>query len=262
MAAAPTRAAIVIVQGDGSKLSRRLIAERLRQVPARHGLGMRTSPDTPLPLSVGLLEGLQGSYRMNRTFKAAVAALIFAGSSAGSVAAGPFEAAVAAYEKGVPSHEKDVPSHEKASLHVRRAHDKGVAAYKKGVYATALRLLRPLAEQGQASAQYNLGLMFDNGQGVSQDYAAAMSWYLRAAEQGHAAAQNNLGLIFANGAPGVPQNYATAMSWYRKSAEQGHAAAQYNLGAMYAQGQGVSQDYAAAASWYRKAAEQGNAMAQ
>jgi uncharacterized protein len=124
---------------------------------------------------------------MNRTFKAAVAALMLAVGFAGSVAAGPFEAAVAAYEKGV-------------------------AAYEKGVYATALRLLRPLAEQGEASAQYNLGVMFDNGQGVPQDYATAVSWYRKAAEQGHAAAQNNLGLIFANGGQGVPQDYATAVS--------------------------------------------------
>jgi uncharacterized protein len=190
-----------------------------------------------LPASSNGFRFADGPTGMKRTFKATVAAFVFAVTSAGWVAAGPFEAAVAAYENGVASHEK-------------------------GVNATALRLLRPLAEQGDASAQYNLGLMFDKGQGVPQDYATALSWYRKAAEQGHAAAQNNLGLIFANGGPGVPQDFATAVSWYRKAAEQGHAAAQYNLGATYAQGQGVSQDYGAAASWYRKAAEQGNAMAQ
>ena len=58
---------------------------------------------------------------------------------------------------------------------------------------------------------------------------------------------------------GVPQDYAAAVSWYRKAAEQGNASAQYNLGVMYDNGQGVPQDYAAAVSWYRKAADQGDA---
>ena len=103
---------------------------------------------------------------MNRTFKAAVAALIFAVGFAGSAAAGPFE---------------EMPR----------------AAYEKGDYATALRLLRPFAEQGDAGAQYNLGLMYDKGQGVPQDYATAVSWYRKAAEQGDAEAQFNLGLMYA-----------------------------------------------------------------
>ena len=141
------------------------------------------------------------------------------------------------------------------------ADEEGVTAHEQGVYATALRLLRPLAEQGEASAQYNLGLMFDNGQGVPQDYATAVSWYRKAAEQGHAAAQNNLGAMYAHG-QGVPQDYAAAASWYRKAAEQGNAMAQYNLGVLYDDGQGVPQDYAVAMSWYRKAAEQGYVDAQ
>jgi len=57
----------------------------------------------------------------------------------------------------------------------------GVAATLKGDYATAMRLWRPLADQGVASAQYNLGVMYANGQGVPQDYAAAVSWYRKAA---------------------------------------------------------------------------------
>jgi hypothetical protein len=90
---------------------------------------------------------------MNR-FKAVVAAFIFAVGFAGSVIAGPFEDANAAYEKGD--------------------------------YATVLRLIRPLAEQGNPRAQNGLGLMYANGEGVPQDYAVAMSWYRKAAEQGHA----------------------------------------------------------------------------
>jgi uncharacterized protein len=103
--------------------------------------------------------------------------------------------------------------------------------------------------------------MFDNGQGVPQDYATAVIWYRKAAERGHAAAQNNLGAMYAQG-QGVPQDYVTAESWYLKAAEQGNAMAQYNLGVLYDDGQGVPQDYAVAMSWYRKAAEQGYVDAQ
>ena len=139
--------------------------------------------------------------------------------------------------------------------------DEGLAAYKKGNYTQALKEWTPLAEQGNATAQYNLGLMYANGQGVPQDYQQAASWYRKAAEQGDASAQNNLGFMYDKG-QGVPQDYQQAVSWYRKAAEQGYAPAQYNLGLMYANGQGVPQDYQQAASWYRKAAEQGDASAQ
>ena len=63
---------------------------------------------------------------------------------------------------------------------------KGLEAYNAGDYATALLEWRDLAEQGDAEAQYNLGVMYDNGQGVAQDYAEAVKWYRRAAEQGDA----------------------------------------------------------------------------
>ena len=60
--------------------------------------------------------------------------------------------------------------------------DEGLAAYGRGDYETALREWRPLAEQGLAVAQFNLGLMYDEGQGVPQDYAEAVKWYRKAAE--------------------------------------------------------------------------------
>ena len=90
--------------------------------------------------------------------------------------------------------------------------DKAKAAYEAGDYATAAQEFRPLAEAGDAEAQYNLGVMYDNGQGVPQNYAEAMSWYRRAAETGHAKAQNNLGFLYSNG-KGVPQDYITAHMW-------------------------------------------------
>jgi TPR repeat protein len=71
------------------------------------------------------------------------------------------------------------------------------AAYQRGDYATAMALLRPLAEGGDAAAQNGLGLMYAKGQGVPQDYAQALVWYRKAADQGNAAAQNGLGLMYA-----------------------------------------------------------------
>jgi TPR repeat protein len=136
-----------------------------------------------------------------------------------------------------------------------------LSAALRGDYATALGLWRPLAEQGSARAQRNLGVMYHNGQGVPQDYAAAAMWIGKAADQGDPAAQHNLAFMYDN-EQGVPQDPAAAVTWYRKAAEQGHAGAQSNLGFLYRNGHGVSQDNAAAFCWYRKAAEQGNAVAQ
>jgi TPR repeat protein len=134
--------------------------------------------------------------------------------------------------------------------------DKGLTAALSGDYAAALQEFRPLAEQGNASAQYSLGVMYDNGHGVPQDYAEAATWYRRAAEQGHASAQYNLGIAYDNGR-GVSQNYAEAATWYRKAAEQGDARAQNNLGFMYGAGQGVPQDYVQAHMWFNLSASQG-----
>lgn len=107
---------------------------------------------------------------------------------------------------------------------------------------------RKLANEGNANAQYNLGLMYDRGQGVPQDHAEAVRWYRLAAEQGSAAAQLNLGVKYGNG-QGVPQDFAEAVRWYRLAAEQGNATAQFNLGLQYAKGQGVPKNYVAAYMW-------------
>ena len=125
----------------------------------------------------------------------------------------------------------------------------------------AITKYRKAAEQGNASAQYNLGLMYEQGHGVAQDNKEAIAWYRKAAEQGDARAQYNLGIMYVNG-HGVAQDYKQASVWYRKAAEQGNASAQNNLGVMYDNGLGVARDYKQAVSWYRKAAEQGNATAQ
>jgi len=135
-------------------------------------------------------------------------------------------------------------------------------AYQKAEnFEAALPLTRKAAAQGYAAAQYNLGAMYANGQGVQQDWAQAIAWYRKAADQGSAPAEHNLGVSYQNG-QGVSRDYAQAAAWYRKAAEQGLAVAQANLGVMYATGEGVPQDDAQAIVWFRKAAEQGNAEGQ
>ena len=131
--------------------------------------------------------------------------------------------------------------------------DEGMAAVLRGDYAAALREFLPLAQQGDAGAQTNLGVMYHNGRGVPQDYAEAMKWFRLAAAQGHALAQHNLGFMYTNG-QGVPQDYAETMKWYRLAAAQGRAEAQNNLGFMYHNGRGVPQDYVQAHMWYNLAA--------
>ena len=121
--------------------------------------------------------------------------------------------------------------------------------------------LKPLAEAGNELAQFELGNMYSNGRGVTQDFAEAVKWYRLSADQGYADAQYNLGLMYNNG-QGVPQDFAEAVKWWRLAADQGYANAQYNLGLMYNKGQGVPQDYAEAVKWWRLAADQGVASAQ
>ena len=102
--------------------------------------------------------------------------------------------------------------------------DEGTAALQRGDYATALREWRPLAKQGYAIAQNDLGVMFSksvddlilDGQ---QDDATVVKQYRKAAEQGHALAQYNLGLMYDNG-QGVPQDYAKAHMWYNLAASK------------------------------------------
>ena len=98
----------------------------------------------------------------------------------------------------------------------------GFAAAQKGDFATALRLWKPLAEQGDAKAQTNLGVMYDNGQAVAQDYKTAVKWYTLAAEQGNAKAQYNLGIMYETG-KGVAQDYVKAHMWYNIAAIDGNA---------------------------------------
>ena len=140
-------------------------------------------------------------------------------------------------------------------------YEDGKAAFDRGDFQTALRDWRPLAHKGVAEAEFGLGVMYANGDGVAPDYGIAASWFRKAAEKNYAAAQFELGGLYVNG-HGVAKDYAIALGWFRKAADQGYADGQFALGVMYENGQGVVQDYATAASWYRSAANLGNATAQ
>ena len=95
-----------------------------------------------------------------------------------------------------------------------------LTAYNRQEYATTVRLLKPLADQGDAVAQTSLGRMYANGQGVPKDDAQAVKWSRLAADQGYAMAQVNLGSMYANG-QGVPRDYVLAYMWLNLGAAGG-----------------------------------------
>ena len=102
------------------------------------------------------------------------------------------------------------------------------AAYVKGDFAQVVKLLRPLAEKGNVEAQYKLGVMYDEGKGVTQDYQEASKWYRLSAEQGKSGAQYNLGLMYAQG-QGVALDYVRAHLWLSLAVDQGFSEAKSDL---------------------------------
>ena len=95
-----------------------------------------------------------------------------------------------------------------------------MAAYDRGDYATAVRLVRPLAEQGNAQAQNSLGAMYYNGKGVVKDFKEAVRWYRLAAAQGNISAQLNLASMYYEG-EGVVENFVRAHMWLNIVAASG-----------------------------------------
>lgn len=134
-------------------------------------------------------------------------------------------------------------------------------AFARGDYAAALKEFKQLAVNGDARAQYNLGLMYDNGQGIARDAKQAVLWYQKAADRGLAEAQLRLGFAY-NFGYGVVQDRVIAASLYRKAAEQGLAEAQLKLAGSYSEGWGVNKDPKQHFYWLGKAAEQGDPVAQ
>ncbi len=110
--------------------------------------------------------------------------------------------------------------------------ENGLDAYNIGDYATAHRLWRPLAEQGNVAVQHSLGLMYANGQGVTKNYVEAAKWWRLAAEQGDAPAQFNLGVMYFNGL-GVPQDYVRTHMWFDLLASRSPPGEEYDRAVKY-----------------------------
>ena len=170
--------------------------------------------------------------------------------------------------------EVGAPDSEQALRHLRSAAHRGSAraqfelgvAYDRGVgvtqnYATAEIWYEKAAAQGLIEAIFNLATLFDEGLSAPKDHAAALIWYRQAARAGNPLAENNIGNLHEKGL-GVPQDYVRAFEWYARAAGRGLAIAQNNLATMYHLGHGVARDFKAAARWYRMAAKQGDQSAQ
>lgn len=144
--------------------------------------------------------------------------------------------------------------------------DRGWRAYLDSRYAEALRDLRPLAEQGEADAQYYLATMYQHGHGVGRDPRAAAHWYERAARQGHPLAQFALGFLLHQGAGdderAVYPDPVKSAYWLLRAAEQRVIPAQQLIGQIYRTGSGLPRDRDKALHWTLKAAEAGVVSAQ
>jgi TPR repeat protein len=128
-------------------------------------------------------------------------------------------------------------------------------AVQRQDYTTAINILRPLAEKGDADAQWNLAFIYIQGEGVSQDYAEALRLLRLSAAQGNPSGQAILGGLYFGG-NGVAQDNIEALRLFRLSAEQGNALGELSLGYMYEQGNGVTKDSVRAYMWFQFAASQ------
>lgn len=136
-------------------------------------------------------------------------------------------------------------------------------AYGKKNYTEAINIFKTIALNGNDEAQFYLGMLYQEGQEIKQDYVEAIKWYKLAAakEVGMAyLAQVKLGEMYAKG-QGVNQDYVEAAKWYKLAAFNGNASARFNLADMYENGQGVKQDYSEAILWYKLVAAQTGPLA-
>ena len=136
----------------------------------------------------------------------------------------------------------------------------GLAALKREHYATALRSWLPLAEAGDPEAQANVGYMYEEGLGVSQQFDVAVGWYEKAAASGSMQANHNLGMIFAEGR-GTPQSWVRALRYFEEAAND-IPASRYMIGYTYFQGEGNIQNRPRAFREFMDAALDGYADAQ
>ena len=128
-------------------------------------------------------------------------------------------------------------------------------AYAQGDFLKARDIWQKLAEEGDAQAMNNLGVLYDQGHGVEPDMGRALHWFAQSAKAGHPSGMSNYGRMLEQGR-GIAANPQEAARWFDLAARQGQPEAQYNLGLLYERGRGVPQDDKAAAAWYSRAAAQ------
>jgi len=158
-------------------------------------------------------------------------------------------------------------------------YDNGVDFSDAGQYDKAVECYRKAADMGFAKAQYNLGVCYYHGKGVTKNDVKAAEWWQKAADQGHTDAKHNLGVLKNNNSQSAPapqgnpqaandlynngvaaykrKDYAEAVKCWQKAADQGNAKAQWDLGAYYMNGEGVTEDAVKVATLIRKAQNQG-----
>jgi hypothetical protein len=132
--------------------------------------------------------------------------------------------------------------------------DDGNAAFDAGRYADAFRLWAAAAKDGNATAAFDIGLLYDLGDGVPESASTAFQFYRKAGEAGLASGQFNVGVMYDSGR-GVAQNETEAALWYARAAAQGHTRAAFNLGQLYETGEGVPHNRDVAIAWYQVAAK-------
>lgn len=133
-------------------------------------------------------------------------------------------------------------------------------ATTRSVDGATVAALHKSAEQGNATAQNRLGLLYNQGHGVPQNLLLAKQWFEKAAEQGDAGAQVNLGTLYLLG-QGALESDQMALFWFRRAAEQQEMLAFAKLGFMYEHGRGVTQDFVQAYMWYTLSAARGEKRA-
>jgi TPR repeat protein len=128
----------------------------------------------------------------------------------------------------------------------------GIEAWQHANYASAVSIWRPLADRGDADAQFNLGQAYRLGRGVPLNLGTAKGWFERAAAHGHVDAQTTLGLLlFENG------EQSQGLKWLRQAADQGEARAQLVYGTALYNGDGITQDRILGYAYVHRAADQG-----
>ncbi len=134
-----------------------------------------------------------------------------------------------------------------------------VARYRAGDRAGAAVLVRHAAEAGNPTATYEMGYLYENGDGVPKDPAQSAQWYMRGARMGNAASEAAVGQLYEYGNE-VRANWDIAAQWYMKSAQQGYVMGEFRLARAYQYGVGIPININAARQWYDRAAAQGDSQ--